>query len=80
LELTDKVPWDIIVVVDYYAIVKLFMVLKIPTNCIFKHNTSADSLEDLDGFLEKRMSNNDLLPHYQDLGTSLVDSRFYCVT
>lgn len=32
------------------------MVLKITINCMLKHNTSADSLEDLDGFLEKSMS------------------------
>lgn len=74
-ELTEKVPQDIIVVY-YYTNVKLFMVLKIPTNSILKHNTSADILEDLDGFLEKSMSITiHYHLHYQPLGRSLVDSR-----
>lgn len=52
------------------------MVLKIATNCILKHNTSADGLEDLGGFLEKRMSVTVLYHlHYQAHERSLVDSR-----
>lgn len=33
-----KVPEDVIIVVCYNNI-KLFMVLKIPANCVLKHNT-----------------------------------------
>lgn len=58
----------------YYTDVKLFMDLKIPTNDIFKHNTSANSLEHLDGFLEKSTSLTiHYHLHYQALGRSLVD-------
>lgn len=40
-ELTDKVPQNIIVVVYYYTNVELF-ILHGPTNCVLKHNTSAE--------------------------------------
>lgn len=50
------------------------MDLKIPTNGIYKHNTSADSLEDFGGFLEKSTSLTiHYHLHYQAHGRRSVD-------